>query len=213
VALSVLTAGCTFHAEGRVSANTTTSAAAADPTPAPAPAQQESTVQASNTQKGSGVQVVEVSCQPDGEEQCNGLDDNCNGEIDEGCGYSSGSIQVTLSWETKADLDLYVTDPAGETLSHQNTEVASGGYLDHDARGKCRPDEQKNTIENVYWEKGTSPPSGKYEVKVHYYAECASGAGPTTATVSISVGGKIIGSYNYQLSPTQESTIATFTIP
>lgn len=78
-----------------------------------APPPPMATVTVNAPQMGAGVQVVEASCTQGAAEQCNGLDDNCNGQIDEGCGYQSGAIQITLAWNTGADIDLYVTDPQG----------------------------------------------------------------------------------------------------
>ena len=169
-------------------------------------------VQAQAPTVEAGVTVVEASCTQGAEEVCNGLDDNCNGEIDEGCGYSSGNIQITLAWNSGADIDMYVTDPAGETISYSHTQAASGGHLDHDARGNCRPDQSNNTIENVFWD-SPQPPSGTYQVALHYWGECNSNAGPTSTTLSIAVGGSVIGAYNYTLAPNQRVTIATFQIP
>jgi len=168
-------------------------------------------VQVAQPQLAAGVTVVQTSCQQGAQEVCNGLDDNCNGQIDEGCGYSSGNIQITLAWATGADMDLYVTDPAGETLSYQHRQVASGGTLDQDARGQCNRNQANNTIENVYWNTPTPPP-GNYRVVVHYWGECNSGAGPTQVTLSIAVGGQIIGAYNYVLAPEQRADVANFTI-
>lgn len=168
-------------------------------------------VQVGQPQLEAGVTVVQASCVQGAQEQCNGLDDNCNGQIDEGCGYQSGQVQITLAWNTGADIDMYVTDPQGQTLSYQNTQVASGGFLDHDARGNCRTDQTNNRIENVYWN-SAQPPSGNYEVALHYWGECNSG-GPTQSTTSIAVGGRIIGAYNFTLTPNQRVTIARFNIP
>jgi uncharacterized protein YfaP (DUF2135 family) len=170
-------------------------------------------VQTAQPQVAQGVTVIETTCTQGAQEVChNGIDDNCNGQIDEGCGYSSGNIQITLAWQGGADIDLYVTDPANETINYQHTRVSSGGHLDHDGRGACRPAEAGNTVENVYWE-SPQPPSGTYQVKLHYYGECNSNAGPTTTTLSISVGGQVVGAYNYTLAPEQEVNLASFTIP
>jgi len=160
------------------------------------------TVQASSPQPAQGVTVVEASCVQGAQETCNGLDDNCNGQIDEGCGYSSGNIQITLAWNTGADLDMYVTDPQGETISYSHTRTQSGGHLDHDARGSCNPNQANNNIENVYWDQ-QNPPQGVYRVEVDYWSGsgCSTNSGPTMLTLSVAVGGQIIGAYNYQLNP------------
>jgi hypothetical protein len=216
VAVLVVSAGCSFHAAGRGQVYAppppTASATVTATVNAPPPPPTTVAVQVAAPTVESGVTVIEATCVQGGQEQCNGLDDNCNGQIDEGCGYQSGQIQITLGWSNGADIDLYVTDPSGETLSYQHPQGNSGGHLDHDARGNCRANQPNNTIENVYWE-STQPPSGTYQVELHYWGECNSNAGPTMTTLSISVGGRVIGAYNYQLTPNQRATVASFTIP
>jgi hypothetical protein len=203
--------GCVIRTRGYIatppppSATVTVGVAA----PPPPPPRATATVAVNAPQLGAGVQVVEARCMQGAPEMCNGLDDNCNGQIDEGCGYSSGAIQITLAWNTGADIDLYVTDPMGNVVSYRNTHVPSGGVLDHDARGDCLRT-VNNTIENVYWD-SPMPPPGIYQVEVHYYANCGS-AGPTTATTSIAIGGRVVGVYSSTLMPGQRVPVATFQI-
>ena len=175
----------------------------------PPPPTASASVRVGGTQMQAGVTIVEASCDPNAPEICNGLDDNCNGIIDEGCGYSTGNIQITLAWNTGADLDLYVTDPEGFTINYQQRQSPSGGELDQDARGACRRGQQNSTIENVYWDE--SPPPGQYQVEVHYWGDCGV-AGRTDATVSIAVGGQVIGAYSISLQPRERRPVAYFTI-
>ena len=139
---------------------------------------------------------------------CNGLDDDCDARIDEGCGWESGSVQITLAWESAADLDLYVVDPAGYTISYMDRSAPGGGRLDHDARGACIPG--SDTVENVFWNTST-PPRGRYAIDVHYWGECGT-TGPTTGRLSISVAGQIRGIYDFTLTPGQRQSIAIFTL-
>lgn len=156
----------------------------------------------------AGVTAVGIQCAPGAAEQCNGLDDNCDGRIDEGCGWQSGAIQITLAWQTGADIDLYVTDPSGFTISYQDRQSPTGGVLDHDARGACV--RGSDTIENVYWSTPT-PPRGQYMIELHYWGDCGV-AGVTPAQVSISVGGRVVGVYNVTLSPGQRLPVAMLPI-
>ena len=151
----------------------------------------------------AGVTSLGTQCTP-APESCNGLDDNCDGRIDEGCGWQSGAIQITAAWQTGADIDLYVTDPSGYEISYQNRESPTGGILDHDARGACVPG--SDTVENVYWST-PQPPRGRYYIELHYWGDCGV-AGATPVQVSIAVGGQIAGVYNVVLTPGQRLPIA-----
>lgn len=158
---------------------------------------------------GAGIVIITPTCSPGATEACNGLDDNCDGRIDEGCGWASGQIQVTLAWNTGADMDLYVYDPSGYRIYYGDRSSPSGGVLDHDARGYCTGN---GSIENVYWS-SPRPPSGNYTVEVHYWGDCGDGGAiPTPVQVSISVGGNIIGVYTATLYPDQRTTMATFPV-
>ena len=72
----------------------------------------------------------------------------------------TGALQISLSWNTPTDQDLYVTDPTGEIISYQNTVASSGGQLDRDDLDGYGP-------ENIFWLE--SAPDGQYNVKVDDY--------------------------------------------
>lgn len=195
-----------MRGQGQVGVTGSVSVVVPEPPPPPT-----FSVQVSSPILEAGVTVVQQSCQPGAPETCNGLDDNCDGVIDEGCGFRTGNIQITLAWNTGADLDMYVSDPSGTTISYQNRESPTGGHLDHDARGACRADQENNTLENVYWD-SPQPPSGQYHVEVHYWGDC-NAAAATTAVLSIAVGGRVIGAYTITLNPHDRMPVASFTLP
>lgn len=151
----------------------------------------------------TGVTTLQPACNPNAQEVLNGIDDNCNGQIDEGW-VGSGNLQITLGWNTPADIDLYVVDPSGTEISYMQTQSPTGGFLDRDARGACT---NGDVVENVYW--NGQPPAGHYIIRVNYYSDCGV-AGPTPITVSISFGGQIVGAYQYTLSPEQTVEMASF---
>lgn len=200
---------CTVRSRARVTTPAPPSATVSVQTP---PQQQTVVVQqpTPNVTAGQGVTVIQPTCQA--QEICgDGIDNNCNGYIDDGCGFQSGQIQINLAWGTGADLDLYVTDPFGETINYRSRTSGSGGALDVDARGACGRGGETYTVENVYWATQT-PPSGRYQIDVHNYSQCRV-PGATTATLSISVGGQIIGTYNVTLAERQRQTVAYFDVP
>ena len=93
--------------------------------------------------------------------------------------YGYGAIQITLTWDNTADLDLYVTDPTGETIYYVNPTSASGGQLDVDDIDGYGP-------ENIFWTAGTVL-SGNYSVEVNHF----SGASPTNFDIRMDVFGEV----------------------
>lgn len=94
----------------------------------------------------------------------------------------TGDVQMTLRWDSEVDLDLHVTDPAGEEVWYLSPTSSSGGQLDVDANGTCADDPP---VENVYWPTGGAP-SGEYGVSVVYYGSCeASGAANYEVTILV----------------------------
>jgi hypothetical protein len=157
------------------------------------------------------VEAQPVECNPGAPESCNAIDDDCNGVIDDGCGYDSGGVQITVSWNSGADIDLYVTDPSGSTVyyneQHDRSEV--GGHLDHSARGDCRREQQNPRIENAFWP--SPPPTGSYRVELHYFSPCDQG-GVTEAELSLAVRKKVIGTYRFELKPEQRIEALSFDV-
>jgi len=160
---------------------------------------------------GSRVEEIHRHCANAVEETCNALDDDCDGVIDDGCGYGAGLIQVTAAWDTGSDIDLYVTGPLGDTLSFQRPSTPAGARFDHTGRGDCSPDIPNPRIENVRWV-GERPTVGIYEVQIHYWGECISGGGPTDVTVSVGIGLKIAGQYRLILLPGERARVVRFVI-
>jgi hypothetical protein len=94
----------------------------------------------------------------------------------------TGDVQVSLSWDTSADVDLHVIDPAGDEVLWLERQVASGGELDLDSNAGCSGDDVRN--ENVTWPVGGAP-SGSYRVLVDYWSNCGVAATEYTVTVNV----------------------------
>jgi tRNA (guanosine-2'-O-)-methyltransferase len=158
----------------------------------------------------STAEEIPRDCSRPVEESCNALDDDCDGVIDDGCGYGAGLMQVTASWDTGADLDLYVTGPLGDTLSFQRPATPGGARVDHSGRGDCS-DMPNPNLENIRWV-GSRPMDGIYEVEVHYWGECLGSGGPTELTISVAVGRRIAGQYRHSLLPGERIRVLRFVV-
>ncbi|MDR0404088.1 MAG: VWA domain-containing protein [Treponema sp.] len=77
----------------------------------------------------------------------------------------SGDVRISLSWNNRNDLDLYVVTPWGETIWYGGKEDSSGGMLDVDMNVNG---ETTEPVENVFWE-NESAPVGTYRVFVNNY--------------------------------------------
>ena len=147
--------------------------------------------------------VVPPRCDAAAPESCNGLDDNCNGRIDEGCGYASGGLQVTAAWQSDADINLVVVDPENNEVSEGHPSP-SGGTLDQAANFNCV--RSRPTVENAVWSAPT-PPRGRYEVRLTAFDMCSAQSAPVT--VSLSVGGRVVGTWRVEFTyPRQEISFA-----
>jgi hypothetical protein len=91
----------------------------------------------------------------------------------------TGVVQVSVTWNTNADVDLYAVDPAGEEIYYGDKEAASGGFLDLDSNALCSGDNIRN--ENITWSE--SAPTGSYTVRVNLWDDC--GAATTDYVVTV----------------------------
>ena len=107
-----------------------------------------------------------------------------------------GSIQVTLTWDTNADVDLHLIEPSGNDIYWSSKRSPdSDGYLDVDDLDGFGP-------ENVYFEDDYD--AGTYQVKIHHY----SGTTPTNYTVTVK-NGSSVSNYSGVLSAYEEEDIVT----
>ena len=98
----------------------------------------------------------------------------------------TGDVQVTLAWNTDADVDLHVIDPNGDEVYWANRMVSSGGELDLDSNAGCSNDGVRN--ENITWPVGSAP-QGTYIVRVDYWSNCE--VASTDYTVLVNNGGNV----------------------
>lgn len=110
-----------------------------------------------------------------------------------------GSVQISLTWDTTADLDLWVTDPAGERIYYGNRSSATGGVLDVDDTDGFGP-------ENIYWPTNDAP-VGTYTVQVDHFR----GASPSPWRVTIVLSGRT-QTFSGSVSTNETDTVTTFTV-
>lgn len=98
---------------------------------------------------------------------------------------NDGALHVSLSWAAPVDLDLYVTDPAGETLYFANNPTRAGGLLERDTRCGALPADGTPSLERA---RLVAPAPGRYRVGVDFIDACGDSATTVPFRVAIDRG-------------------------
>ena len=134
-------------------------------TEAAAPADLEAEPASLDSQGIQGVRARPADAPP----ECSGPGPDPEPEL------GTGDVQITLRWESSADLDLHVIEPDGTEIWYQDPgPTATGGQLDVDSNVGC---EQEASVENIFWPSGDAP-SGRYTIEVTGFQvdDCGSGS-------------------------------------
>lgn len=115
-------------------------------------------------------------------------------------GPTPPAIQVTLSWNTIDDLDLYVTGPRGQTVFDR----------DRNANARCS-DVTQNPVENVF--STSTPPSGIYYILVELSQRCTSSTDPIPFTVTVRKSGIVRRTFEGSVSSTDSVREFMFSFP
>lgn len=83
----------------------------------------------------------------------------------------TGALQVSLSWNSDSDVDLYLVEPGGFTIYYGQPMSPNGGELDVDGNAGCNG---SGTNENITY--ASNPPSGEYTARVNLWDECSGAA-------------------------------------
>jgi hypothetical protein len=107
-----------------------------------------------------------------------------------------GTLVVSLTWDTEADLDLHVVEPDGIEIWARHitsfvppapgdpidpAKLAAAGYLDFDSNSQCVIDGRRQ--EDVLWKQ--PPPVGVYTVRVDTFSLCGESAARWALTATL----------------------------
>jgi hypothetical protein len=95
----------------------------------------------------------------------------------------AGSVEVILTWNSTADLQLLVRDPAGASIFDDTPNAPSGGILASAGNVGCTATATNTPVSYVYWPTSRLP-RGLYEVEVWYQNTCND---PTPVTFNLVV--------------------------
>ena len=112
----------------------------------------------------------------------------------------TGDLQVSISWDTPTDVDLYLVEPDGTQIFWLLDQSSSGGELDLDSNPGCSIDGVNN--ENITYD-GFVPPSGEYIVGVEYFSACGV-TSPTNYVITTRVDG-VISIFDGTLLPVDDN--------
>jgi hypothetical protein len=125
-----------------------------------------------------------------------------------GFNLPEGDIQVYLTWDTGADLQLLVRDPVGQSVYDDNPRVTSGGLLAANGNVGCQQAEGV-PVSYIYWPSGLLRP-GTYEVDVWYESTCLD-TNPTEFTLTVVVGAQVV-SVERHIPAIGDHFVTTFTV-
>lgn len=91
----------------------------------------------------------------------------------------SGELQINLTWNSDADLDLHLFEPDGNQIYYGSPTSSTGGQLDLDANVGCG----NVGVENIFYDQ--IPPVGMYRVAVDNYQDCTQSSSDYVVTVTL----------------------------
>jgi hypothetical protein len=111
-------------------------------------------------------------------------------------------IQISLAWDSIANLDLEIRDPIGGSLRFATPSVASGGSFGVNQNSVCA-NQTTSAVEQATWPSGVVP-TGSYEFLIYYQPlnDCPT-SDPANLTLTMSVDGQTIVPVQGTIAPGQ----------
>lgn len=110
-------------------------------------------------------------------------------------------MQVSLTWDSTADLDLEVRDPYGNSIYWDNP-TAENAVFTQNVNANCVAPVGESPTEQVNWTGGVVP-SGSYEIIVYYVQGCENND-PANVTLTVTVDGTPLDAVTGTVLPGQE---------
>jgi hypothetical protein len=118
-------------------------------------------------------------------------------------------IQISLAWDSIANLDLEIRDPVGGSLRFATPSVASGGAFGVNQNSVCA-NQTTSASEQATWPAGAVP-TGSYEFLIYYQPlqDCPT-SDPASLTLSVTVDGQSITPITGTIAPGQVYLASVF---
>ncbi|MFP4323944.1 MAG: PPC domain-containing protein, partial [Anaerolineales bacterium] len=103
-------------------------------------------------------------------------------------GLPEGSVEIILTWNSTADVQLLVRDPQGIAIYDDNPSAPSGGILEEVGNARCAGN--SNPVSYIYWPTSLLP-RGIYEIDIWYQDNCQD-PNPVTFNLIVNVQGETV---------------------
>jgi hypothetical protein len=156
---------------------------------------------------GPNVREVRGGCVA-GPDSCESRGDCEAAPID--CGGPDDRFRITAHWASSDDVDLYVTDRLGDTLSFLRPTSLTGGRMIMAEGRSCLPGSELGQ-EAASWT-GGEVALGSYVVTVQHFGSCMSGLGAVDVDVTMSAGGRHLATYRVEVAPQDRLDVLTLDV-
>jgi len=127
-----------------------------------------------------------------------------------GVDLPDGIIEIALTWDSGADVQLLVRDPVGDSVFDDDPIIPSGGTLVAEGSNVGCSVAPGTPYYYTYWPAGVQLRPGTYEIDVWFQNDCEDTT-PITPTLTVSIGGQVIIADTF--TPlVRDHYITTFTI-